>query len=199
MTDPVGNARQLRRRHPDLCRRARQGGEAHSSNCMVSTGSRKATMFVTNDPYFGGVTPSERRGGWFALPVFSERALRGLDRVRSPTGTTLAGQRPAPWQSTSPEIFQEGLRLPAIKLFGQGQADRRRLRHHRRQLRPSRFRQGRSLGAGGPPAARPTPASASWSRPSGWRPMRRPLEALFDEGERRGLAGLASLPEGRYG
>ena len=74
-------------------------------------------MFVTNDPFHGGVT--HLNDVVLALPVFAD------DRLMAWTGTIahfndVGGMAPGSVSSVAHEIFQEGLRLPAVKLFDRG-------------------------------------------------------------------------------
>ena len=79
---------------------------------------RPGDVFVTNDPFYGGVT--HLNDVVIAMPVFAGGSCaRG--RRASPTGTTSAGWCPARSRREATEIFQEGLRLPAVKLIDAGE------------------------------------------------------------------------------
>jgi hypothetical protein len=56
ITDADGRARLFGRGHPGLHRRARQGGQGHHRQAPSPATSEPGDVFVTNDPYYGGVT-----------------------------------------------------------------------------------------------------------------------------------------------
>ena len=75
-------------------------------------------VFVTNDPYYGGVT--HLNDIVVAMPVFAE------DRIIAWTAniahnSDVGGMAPGSLTGDATEIFQEGLRLPAIKMISRGE------------------------------------------------------------------------------
>lgn len=74
-------------------------------------------VFATNDPYYGGVT--HLNDIVVAMPVFAE------DRIIAWTAniahnSDVGGMAPGSLTGEATEIFQEGLRLPAIKIISKG-------------------------------------------------------------------------------
>jgi N-methylhydantoinase B len=74
-------------------------------------------VFITNDPYYGGVT--HLNDLVVCMPVFAE------DRIIAWTAniahnSDVGGKSPGSLSADATEIFQEGLRLPAIKMISKG-------------------------------------------------------------------------------
>ena len=74
-------------------------------------------VFITNDPYYGGVT--HLNDIVVVMPVFAE------DRIIAWTAniahnSDVGGMAPGSLTGEATEIFQEGLRLPAIKMISRG-------------------------------------------------------------------------------
>ena len=75
-------------------------------------------VFITNDPYFGGVT--HLNDGVLAMPVFvGDQIVAWTANIAHwpDVGGLVAGSM----SNDAKEIFQEGLRLPAVKLIDRGQ------------------------------------------------------------------------------
>ncbi|MEM7303193.1 MAG: hydantoinase B/oxoprolinase family protein [Pseudomonadota bacterium] len=75
-------------------------------------------VFATNDPYYGGVT--HLNDIVVAMPVFAD------DRIIAWTAniahnSDVGGMAPGSLSGEATEIFQEGLRLPAIKIISNGE------------------------------------------------------------------------------
>ncbi|MEX3010139.1 hydantoinase B/oxoprolinase family protein [Hoeflea sp. TYP-13] len=155
---------------------------------------RPGDMFITNDPYYGGVT--HLNDVVIALPVFVDGAL--LAWTASIAHWNDVGGRVAGSMSTeATEIFQEGLRLPAVRLFENGEAIRPVFEIISANSRLPEFANG-DLWAQVAASRIAEKRIAHLVHAHGAQAFRSALEALFDEGERRGLAGLRSLPEGTY-
>jgi N-methylhydantoinase B len=75
-------------------------------------------LFVTNDPAFGGVT--HLNDVVLALPVFAGGELLAWTAAIA-HWNDVGGAVPGSVSTRSTEIFQEGLRLPAVRLFAGGQ------------------------------------------------------------------------------
>lgn len=74
-------------------------------------------VFVTNDPYCGGVT--HLNDIIVAMPVFvGERLIAWTANIAH--NSDVGGMAPGSLSGEATEIFQEGLRLPALKLVSQG-------------------------------------------------------------------------------
>ena len=79
---------------------------------------REGDVFATNDPYYGGVT--HLNDIIVAMPVFAEGRLIGWT-ANIAHNSDVGGMAPGSLTGDATEIFQEGLRLPAIKLIDAGQ------------------------------------------------------------------------------
>ena len=77
-------------------------------------------VFITNDPWHGGVT--HLNDLVLAMPVFSEGKLIAWT-ANIAHNSDVGGMAPGSLSGEATEIFQEGLRLPAIKLINQGELD----------------------------------------------------------------------------
>ena len=74
-------------------------------------------VFVTNDPFYGGVT--HLNDAVFATPVFAEGEIVAWT-ANIAHWNDVGGMVAGSMSTEATEIFQEGLRLPAIKVIGQG-------------------------------------------------------------------------------
>ena len=75
-------------------------------------------VFITNDPYYGGVT--HLNDLVLAMPVFTEGELIAWT-ANIAHNSDVGGMAPGSLSGEATEIFQEGLRLPAVKLINQGE------------------------------------------------------------------------------
>lgn len=157
-------------------------------------GIRDGDMFVTNDPYFGGVT--HLSDVVVALPVFAEgRCVAWTASIAH--WNDIGGATPGSMAVDVTEIFQEGLRLPAVKLFADGKPISPVFDIIAANSRLPDFVRG-DLWAQVAASRKADSRIRQLVETYGLDAYEASLDALFDEGERRGLAGLASLPEGRY-
>ncbi|MEX0345869.1 MAG: hydantoinase B/oxoprolinase family protein, partial [Rhizobiaceae bacterium] len=109
----------------------------------------------------------------------------------------VGGKTPGSMAVDVNEIFQEGLRLPAVKLFEAGQPIRSVFDIIAVNSRLPDFVSGdlwAQVAASRKAAARITQLAETY----GIEAYHKALAALFSEGEQRGRAGLASLPAGSY-
>ena len=75
-------------------------------------------VFVTNDPYYGGVT--HLNDIVVAMPVFvGDRIIAWTANIAH--NSDVGGMAPGSLSGNATEIFQEGLRLPAIKIIARGE------------------------------------------------------------------------------
>src|SRR5690606_41363279 len=79
---------------------------------------REGVCFITNDPYFGGVT--HLNAVVIALPVFAGGVCVAW-AASIAHWNDLGGKTPGSMAVDVTEIFQEGLRLPAVRLFEAGE------------------------------------------------------------------------------
>ena len=78
---------------------------------------RPGDVFVTNDPYYGGVT--HLNDVVLAMPVFADGELVAWT-ANIAHWNDVGGMVPGSISNEAKEIFQEGLRLPAVKLISEG-------------------------------------------------------------------------------
>ena len=78
---------------------------------------RPGDVFATNDPYYGGVT--HLNDIIVVMPVFSgDQVIAWTANIAH--NSDVGGMAPGSLTGEATEIFQEGLRLPAIKIIDQG-------------------------------------------------------------------------------
>jgi len=78
---------------------------------------RPGDVFVTNDPFYGGVT--HLNDAVLAMPVFADGELVAWT-ANIAHWSDVGGMVPGSISTDAREIFQEGLRLPAVKLIAEG-------------------------------------------------------------------------------
>ncbi|GGE11993.1 methylhydantoinase [Aureimonas endophytica] len=82
---------------------------------------RPGDVFASNDPYFGGVT--HLNDMVLVAPVFDgERLVAFVANIAH--WNDVGGSVPGSMSSEATEIFQEGVRIPAVKLFEEGRPNR---------------------------------------------------------------------------
>jgi len=75
-------------------------------------------VFITNDPYYGGVT--HLNDLVVAMPVFAgDRLIAWTANIAH--NSDVGGKSPGSLSADATEIFQEGLRLPAVKMISRGE------------------------------------------------------------------------------
>ena len=79
---------------------------------------QEGDVFMTNDPYYGGVT--HLNDIVLAMPVFSDGKLIAWTADIA-HNSDVGGMAPGSLTGDATEIFQEGIRLPAIKVISQGE------------------------------------------------------------------------------
>lgn len=157
-------------------------------------GIREGDMFVTNDPYFGGVT--HLNDVVIALPVFAAgRCVAWTASIAH--WNDIGGATPGSMAVDVTEIFQEGLRLPAVKLVSDGKPISAVFDIIAANSRLPDFVRG-DLWAQVAASRKADTRIRQLVETYGIEAYKASLEALFDEGERRGLTGLATLPQGRF-
>jgi N-methylhydantoinase B len=157
-------------------------------------GIRPGDCFITNDPYFGGVT--HLNDVVIALPVFA-----GEDLVAWAASIAhwndVGGKTPGSMAVDVSEIFQEGLRLPAVKLFADGAPISSVFDIIAANSRLPDFVQG-DLWAQVAASRKAETRIRQLVGTYGLDAWHAALASLFEEGERRGRAGLATLPQGTF-
>ena len=79
---------------------------------------RPGDVFATNDPYHGGVT--HLNDIVVAMPVFADGELIAWT-ANIAHNSDVGGMAPGSLSGDATEIFQEGLRLPAVRLIAEGE------------------------------------------------------------------------------
>ena len=90
--------------------------EKHNQPGQIQPGD----VFITNDPYHGGVT--HLNDIVLAMPVFAEGKLIAWS-ANIAHNSDVGGMAPGSLTGEATEIFQEGLRLPAVKLISKGEIE----------------------------------------------------------------------------
>jgi N-methylhydantoinase B len=155
---------------------------------------RPGDLFVTNDPFYGGVT--HLNDVVVALPVFAEGALVAWTASIA-HWNDVGGKTPGSMAVDVSEIFQEGLRLPAVKLFEDGRPISSVLDVIIVNSRLPDFVKG-DLWAQVAASRKAATRIRQLVETYGLDAYGAALTDLFEEGERRSRAGLASLPPGVY-
>ncbi|MEF2071999.1 hydantoinase B/oxoprolinase family protein [Consotaella aegiceratis] len=155
---------------------------------------RDGDLFVTNDPYYGGVT--HLNDVVIALPVFAEGELVAW-AASIAHWNDVGGKTPGSMAVDVSEIFAEGLRLPAIRLYEAGRAVDSVFDIVAANSRQPDFVRG-DLWAQIAASRKAEGRIRQIVRSYGLATFRHALDKLFDEGERRAKAGLATLPAGTY-
>jgi N-methylhydantoinase B len=151
-------------------------------------------VFTTNDPYYGGVT--HLNDIVVAMPVFAEgRIIAWTANIAH--NSDIGGKSPGSLSADATEIFQEGLRLPAIKLISKGQPIRPVFELIKVNSRMPDFIEGdvwaaiASVRIG---ARRLTELAEKY----GTATFERAMDSFMDYGEQVSLKELAKLPHGTF-
>lgn len=78
---------------------------------------REGDMFIGNDPYVGALHQNDVQ---MAAPIFGAGRIIAWAGVMAHE-TDMGGMNFASWCPTATEVFQEGLRIPAVKLVDRGE------------------------------------------------------------------------------
>lgn len=163
--------------------------DLHGANTV-----RDGDLFVTNDPYFGGVT--HLSDVVIALPVFHQGTLVAWTASIA-HWNDIGGKTPGSMAVDVTEIFQEGLRLPAVKLFENGELLQSVFDIITVNSRLPDFVAG-DLWAQVAASRRAEGRVIQLIENYGLDAYNSALLALFKEGEQRGLNGLLPLPHGTF-
>lgn len=155
---------------------------------------RDGDCFITNDPSYGGVT--HLNDVVVAMPVFAGgRCIAWTASIAH--WNDIGGKTPGSMAVDVVEIFQEGLRLPAVRLMERGEPIGAVFHIIAANSRLPDFVKGdlwAQVAASRKAAQRVRDLAEHYGLPA----FDAALRDLFDEGERRALAGLAGLPAGTY-
>jgi N-methylhydantoinase B len=155
---------------------------------------REGDCFITNDPYYGGVT--HLNDVVIALPVFADGACVAWTASIA-HWNDVGGKTPGSMAVDVTEVFQEGLRLPAIKLFDKGKPIASVFDIISVNSRLPDFVKG-DLWAQIAASRKAEHRICEMVETYGIDAYHAAIADLFIEGQRRGRAGLASLPQGTF-
>ncbi len=151
-------------------------------------------MFITNDPAFGGVT--HLNDVVVASPVFHDGVLLAW-AASIAHWSDVGGMTPGSMSTGAREIHQEGLRLPAVRLFGGAEPVEAVFSIIEANTRMPEVTAG-DLWAQIAAARRASQRIREVAARYGRRAVDQALDALFDADEARVRSGLADLPPGRH-
>jgi N-methylhydantoinase B len=163
--------------------------ELHGANEI-----RPGDLFVTNDPYFGGVT--HLNDVVIALPVFVKGQLVAWSASIA-HWNDIGGKVAGSMATDATEIFAEGLRLPAVRLYEGGEKCAAVFDIIAANSRLPEFVAG-DLWAQIAASRRAEKRIVQLVENYGLSTFQTALVSLFEQGEARAAAGLGALPEGRY-
>jgi N-methylhydantoinase B len=151
-------------------------------------------VFITNDPYYGGVT--HLNDIVLMMPVFVDGQLLAWT-ANIAHWNDVGGMAPGSISMDAKEIYQEGLRLPGVKLISRGQPLRSVIDIMSVNSRLPKFLRG-DLWAGVAAARIGAKRIEEIVRKYGAGTFTTALRGFMEYGEQVVLKGLASLPKGRF-
>ena len=155
---------------------------------------RPGDLFATNDPYWGGVT--HLNDMILAMPVFSDgRIVAWTANIAH--WNDVGGMVPGSMSSDAKEIFQEGVRIPAVKLIEEGRPNQAVFDILMVNSRLPDYLRG-DLWAGIAAARIGERRILELVGKYGTETFEAALEDFMALGERRARAALAALPKGRF-
>jgi N-methylhydantoinase B len=152
-------------------------------------------VFITNDPYYGGVT--HLNDIILMMPVFVDGQLLAWT-ANIAHWNDVGGMAPGSISMDAKEIYQEGLRLPGVKLISRGEPLRAVIDIMTANTRLPKFLRG-DLWAGVAAVRVGARRIEDIVRKYGAGTFTTALSSFMDYGEQIVLKGLASLPKGRFG
>lgn len=155
---------------------------------------RPGDIFITNDPWHGGVT--HLNDLVLAMPVFVGDTLVAWT-ANIAHNSDLGGMAPGSLSANATEIFQEGLRLPAVKLIREGVINQDVMDIITTNSRMPDFLKGdiwAAIAAVRVGAKRLTALAERYSVAT----FRRAMTGFMDFGEASARAALKNLPKGRF-
>jgi N-methylhydantoinase B len=155
---------------------------------------RPGDVFATNDPYHGGVT--HLNDIVVAMPVFVDGALIAWT-ANIAHNSDVGGMAPGSLTGEAREIWQEGLRLPAIKLIAAGEPIRPVFEIVKVNSRMPDVLEG-DLWAAIASVRVGARRLDEIARKYGVATFRGAMRAFMDYGEQISRRALAALPKGRF-
>jgi N-methylhydantoinase B len=157
-------------------------------------GIRPGDIFITNDPFYGGVT--HLNDAVLAMPVFADGEIVAFT-ANIAHWNDVGGIVPGSMSNDAREIFQEGLRLPAIKLVDAGTAIRPVIEIMKVNSRMPDFLEG-DLWAGIAAVRLGERRIAELIERYGKATFLAAIDHFMDYGEQVSRRALASLPKGTF-
>jgi N-methylhydantoinase B len=157
-------------------------------------GIREGDVYVTNDPYHGGVT--HLNDVVLAMPVFADGELVAWT-ANIAHFSDVGGMVPGSISTDAREIYQEGLRLPAVKLVDAGEPVTAVLRIMEANSRLPDFLRG-DLWAGIAAVRIGVRRLSELIAKYGRATFVAALAHFMEYGEQVSLAALRDLPQGRF-
>lgn len=151
-------------------------------------------IFATNDPYYGGVT--HLNDIVVIMPVFSEGELIAWC-ANIAHNSDVGGMAPGSLTGEATSIFQEGLRLPAVKIISKGETIVPVMEVIKVNSRMPNVLEG-DLWAAIASVRIGERRLMSIAEKYGTKTFARAVEAFMDYGERVSRRELAKLPKGTY-
>lgn len=151
-------------------------------------------IFATNDPYYGGVT--HLNDIVVIMPVFSEGELIAWC-ANIAHNSDVGGMAPGSLTGEATSIFQEGLRLPAVKIISKGETIVPVMEVIKVNSRMPDVLEG-DLWAAIASVRIGERRLMSIAEKYGTKTFARAVEAFMDYGERVSRRELAKLPKGTY-
>ena len=162
----------------------------------LSTGEeiRPGDLYATNDPFYGGVT--HLNDVVLAMPVFADGELVAWT-ANIAHWNDVGGMVPGSISNEAREIFQEGLRLPAIKLIAEGKPIRPVIEIMKANSRLPDYLQG-DMWAGIAAARVGERRLRELVDKYGRETFTTALRTFMEYGEQVALRALRELPKGRF-
>jgi N-methylhydantoinase B len=153
----------------------------------------RGDIFLHNDPYTGGTHLNDVA---MIYPLFADGRLFVFPVVRAHWGD-VGGMSPGSLTGDATEIFQEGVRIPPIRIVDRGTPNRAALDLIFANMRGSRERRGdfdAMMGTCRKAAERVEALAARYGAPV----VRAAVVELMDRAEQRMRRAIAALPDGEY-
>jgi N-methylhydantoinase B len=155
---------------------------------------RPGDVFATNDPFYGGVT--HLNDVVLALPVFANGDLVAWT-ANIAHWNDVGGMVPGSISNEAKEIFQEGLRLPAVKLIAEGEPIRSVMEIMKCNSRLPDYLQG-DMWAGIAAARVGERRIVELVGKYGLETFTHALRTFMEYGEQVALRALRELPKGKF-
>lgn len=152
---------------------------------------RPGDVLLTNNPYLGG---SHLPDMCVITPVFREGEITAVIATMA-HHVDVGGQTPGSMSTQSAEIYQEGIRVPPVRLFAEGELQTELLEFLLTNIRTREKTRGdlmAQVAANRLGERRVTELIAEW----GLTGFHDSCRALVDYGERRTRAAISELPDG---